>query len=190
MRDDPTVVSLVQRARAGDATAWDAIVDRYTPLVWAVCGRFRLSRTDAEDVGAAVWLRLVERLDGLREPAALPGWLLTTTRNECAALLRSRDRQVPVADDFPDEPGADAAEDWVLALERSSALRAGFAALSERCRRLLAMLFADPPAHYRVISTELGMKIGGIGPNRARCLDALRATPPVAALMPETSDAP
>ncbi|GAA4431208.1 RNA polymerase sigma factor [Actinokineospora soli] len=189
MRDDPTVVALVERARAGDSAAWDGIVDRYAPLVWAVCGRFRLSRADAEDVGAAVWLRLVERLDGLRDPAALPGWLLTTTRNECLLLLRSRERQVPVADDFPEEPGADA-EDWVLALERASALRAGFAALSERCRRLLGMLFADPPAHYRVISDELGMKVGAIGPTRARCLDRLRATPAVAGLMPETSDAP
>lgn len=189
MRDDPTVVDLVRRARAGEAAAWNAIVERYAPLVWAVCTRHRLAGTDADDVGAAVWLRLVERLDQLREPAALPGWLATTTRNECVALLRSRARQVPVADDFPEEPG-EPAEEWLLAAERASALRAGFAALTERCRRLLSLLFADPPKPYRAISDDLAIPVGAIGPNRARCLDRLRATPAVAALLPESADVP
>ncbi|MGW5054523.1 RNA polymerase sigma factor [Actinokineospora sp. NPDC004072] len=187
VRDDPAVVSLVLAARAGERAAWDAIVERYAPLVWAICARHRLARPDADDVAAAVWLRLVERLDALREPAALPGWLATTTRNECVHLLRGR--EVPVADEFPDEP-AEPVEDWLLARERAIALRAGFAALSERCRRLLALLFADPPAPYRAVSADLAMPVGAIGPTRARCLEQLRATPAVAGLLPEAPDDP
>jgi hypothetical protein len=40
-------------------------------------------RADADDVGGSVWLRLVEQLGALREPAALPGWIATTTDREC-----------------------------------------------------------------------------------------------------------
>jgi RNA polymerase sigma factor (sigma-70 family) len=183
MRDDPTVVSLVERALDGDQGAWNQLVERYATLVWSVCRRYGLAGSDAEDVGANVWLRLVERLGTIREPAALPGWLATTTRRECLQLLRANSKQIPVEDDrFPDE-GSAPSDEWLLAQERHIALRRGFAELSERCRKLLSMLFDDPPAAYGEIATTLGMTIGGIGPTRSRCLDKLRASPAVAAMM-------
>ena len=181
VRDDPVVVALVARARAGDRPAWDEIVERYAPLVWSVCGRHRLSAADADDVGAMVWLRLVERLDSLRDAAALPGWLATTTHHECVNLLRLRDRYTDYDDD-PADPGP-ASDEWLLTQERHAALRAAFAELSEHCRRLLTLLFSDPPTPYGTISSTLGLPIGGIGPNRQRCLEKLRRTGPMAALL-------
>lgn len=183
VRDDPSVVELVARARTGDQDAWDRIVERYAPLVWSVCRRFRLTGADAEDVGACVWLRLVEGLQTLREPAALPGWLATTTSRECMYLLRGRKRQVPVDDDerIVDETG-EAADEWLLVQERQIALRDALGTLPDRCRRLLAMLFADPPTPYAEISAALGIAVGSIGSIRARCLDRLRASPGLAAL--------
>jgi RNA polymerase sigma factor (sigma-70 family) len=174
MRDDPVVVDLVVRARRGDKAAWDAIVERYAPLVWAVCRRHRLSGADAEDVGASVWLRLVENLGGLREPAALPGWLATTARRECLQFLSMQNRQIPVEDlDVGPDTGP-ASDEWLLLEERRDALRQAFAGLQERCQRLLAMLFGEPPTPYAEISATLEMAIGAIGPNRKRCLDRLR----------------
>ncbi|HKN51767.1 MAG TPA: sigma-70 family RNA polymerase sigma factor [Amycolatopsis sp.] len=189
MRDDPTVVMLVKRARDGDKTAWDEIVERYSPLVFSLCARYRLTGADADDVGAGVWLRLVERLDTLREPAALPGWLSTTTRNECLRVLRAKLRQIPTEADLPSDDPAPAADEWLVAEERLLALRRGFATLTDQCRRLLGLLFADPPVTYTQISDRLGLAVGGIGPTRMRCLAALRKSPPVAAMMagdPET----
>ena len=89
MRDDPSVIALVARVRDGDQEAWDEIVERYSPLVWSICVRYRLSRQDIDDVGQSVWLLLVEQIGSLREPAALPGWLATTTRRECLRVLRA-----------------------------------------------------------------------------------------------------
>lgn len=67
--------TLVNRAAAGDREAWNQIVERYAPLVWAICRRYRLTDHDREDVGQRVWLLLVEQIGRLREPAALPaGW--------------------------------------------------------------------------------------------------------------------
>lgn len=181
MRDDPAVVALVRRAAGGDQTAWDAIVDRYAPLVWGICRRYRLSDVDADDVGANVWLRLVERLGTIKEPAALPGWLATTTRNECLQVLRAKKRHVPVENpDFRDEEGPPS-DEWLLRQERHIALRAALDTLSDRCRRLLTLLFGEPPTPYATISDTLGMPVGAIGPSRARCLDALRRSPALTA---------
>ena len=83
MRDDPSVIALVERAMNGDRNAWNDVVERYAPLVWSICTRYRLNDQDTEDVGQNVWLLLVEHLGKLREPAALPGWLATTTHREC-----------------------------------------------------------------------------------------------------------
>ena len=84
---DSLVSDLVAGARKGDKQAWDALVERYAPLVWPICRRHRLGRADADDVAQSVWLRLVDQLHKVREPAALPGWLATTTRRECVRLL-------------------------------------------------------------------------------------------------------
>jgi RNA polymerase sigma factor (sigma-70 family) len=187
VRDDPTVVALVTRAQAGDRGAWHQIVERYAPLVWSLCRRYQLSAADTDDVGAMVWLRLVERLDSLRDPAALPGWLATTARNECLTVLRVRGRQREF-DAERDDGALPASDEWLLTQERHVALRVAFAGLSEQCRRLLALLFGDPPAPYAAISDTLGLPVGGIGPNRQRCLDKLRRSEPMAALL-DTSPA-
>jgi hypothetical protein len=90
-RNDLVVTGLVTRASNGDKQAWDALVERYAPLIWSICRRHGLGRADrdAEDVAQNVWLQLVNRLGTLRDPAALPGWLITTTRRECGRVLRT-----------------------------------------------------------------------------------------------------
>ncbi|HWH01452.1 MAG TPA: sigma-70 family RNA polymerase sigma factor [Pilimelia sp.] len=185
MRDDPTVVALVRRARDGDRGAWDDIVARYAPLVWSVCRRFGLDRADVDDVGQSVWLRLVERLGDLRDPAALPGWIATTTRHECSRVLRAGRRHERLGAAVDSEATADDAppvdHDLLLA-ERDAALRAAFAQLPERCQALLRELMRDPPAPYAEISQRLRIPVGAIGPNRARCLERLRRCPALAAL--------
>jgi RNA polymerase sigma factor (sigma-70 family) len=188
MRDDPAVTSLVTRARNGDKHAWGELVERYAPLVWAVCRRNRLDRADADDVSQSVWLRLVEHLGGLREPAALPGWLATTTQRECTRVLRAArrletlgDSLDPVAAHTRQQPVA--VEEEVLMAERHDALRDAFTCLPPECRRLISMLVTDPPVPYAEISSRLGIPVGSIGPSRARCLDKLRRSPPLAALI-------
>lgn len=177
MRDDPVVLKLVARATGGDQGAWNEIVERYAPLVWSICGRYRLTSQDIEDVGQTVWLRLVEQIGNLREPAALPGWLATTTQRECLRVMRDgrkRDRFGSSADEL-EVPGQPAViEQELIAAERNAAVRVAFAGLPRRCRQLLSMLISDPPLSYLEISTVLGMPIGSIGPQRLRCLRRLR----------------
>ena len=95
MRDDPVVTDLVTRARNGEKQAWDALVERYAPLIWSICRRHRLGGADADDVGQSVWLQLVDQLDKFRDPAALPGWLATTTRRDAHGSCARRAGHTP-----------------------------------------------------------------------------------------------
>jgi RNA polymerase sigma factor (sigma-70 family) len=184
-RDDQSVIDLVTRARAGDQQAWGALVERYAPLVWAICRRFGLRGRDAEDVGQWVWLQLVEQLDNLRQPAALPGWLATTTRRECSRAVRAARRlglgQLPHPEYIPDDQN-ETAEHELRVAEQNAALRAAFLDLPPAGQRLLALLIEDPPLTYAQISATLGIPVGSIGPTRARCLAKLRHHPAIAAL--------
>jgi RNA polymerase sigma factor (sigma-70 family) len=184
--DAQVVAELVTRARDGDRQAWDTLVDRYAPLIWAICGRYRLDRADAEDVGQSVWLRLHEQLEKIRDRAALAGWLATTAQRECIRVLRTRPPQpagyVPDAGDVPDDQSG-TAEQELLAAERDAALREALARLPAYCQRLIALLCADPPVPYAEISARLGIAVGSIGPCRGRCLEKLRRDPAIAALI-------
>src|SRR5689334_15003185 len=90
------LADLVAGARRGERWAWDALVERYRPLVRAVASGYRLDRGDVEDVDQTVWLRLVENLDRIREPRALPRWLMTTAGNEALRLARAGQRTILV----------------------------------------------------------------------------------------------
>jgi RNA polymerase sigma factor (sigma-70 family) len=184
---DQSVVALVIRARGGDERAWAALVERYAPLIWSLCRRYRLDTTDTADVGQNVWLLLVNQLGRIRDPAALPGWLATTTRRECQRAVNKAQvphgaRHEPDAENIPDGQ-AETIEQGLLAAERHAALREAFTHLSPRDRQLIALLIEDPPVPYAQISTRLGIPVGSIGPNRRRCLDKLRHHPAIAALI-------
>jgi len=186
---DPALISMVERAKNGDKAAWDEIVERFSTLVWSVCHKYRLSESDAEDVGGVVWLRLIENLAGLREPAALPGWLATTTSRACIEVYRRNKRQVPrdtMDATVPD--GAPATEHRLLLEEQQDALRAAFAKLSQRCRQLLQMLFAEPPVAYAEVSSSMNIPVGAIGPTRRRCLAKLRSDPNLLPFQPSGDD--
>ena len=68
-------------------------------------------------------------------------------------------------------------EEEILRAERDASLRAAFAELSPRCQQLLGLLFSDPPSPYAEISARMGIPVGSIGPQRARCLDRMRRSP-------------
>jgi len=184
MDDESPIATLVIAAAGGDARAWQELVDRYSPLLVSVIRRFRLSAAETEDVAQTVWLRLVEHLDSLREPQALPSWIVTIGRRESLRHLSTERRTKPwdpLTRDWPAggadrgdqaEPDAD-----LVRAERHEALLAGLAELSSRQRELLLLFMEDPPVSYAEICRRTGIPIGSIGPTRARALERLRQTP-------------
>ena len=186
MDEDVPIALVVTAAAAGDQAAWNDLVERYSPLVVSVVRGFRLSPSEIEDVAQTVWLRLVEHVGQLREPRALPGWIVTTVRRESLRQLASRRRDVP-HDPLDDgwaggvEPGDP--DERLVRAERQQALLAGLAELPTRQRELLLLLMEDPPVTYAEVSRRSGIPVGAIGPTRARALERLRRTAPVRAAL-------
>jgi len=173
----PDVALLVRRAAEGDRWAWERLVDQYARLIWSITRDFKLVESDAADVFQATWLRLLEHIDRLEQPARVGSWLAATARNECLRSMAARKRIMLVHDDATlkdDVTGEPEVDERLLAEERAQAVRDALSCLPWRWRRLVELLMADPPASYAEISDQLGLPVGSIGPTRGRCLERLR----------------
>ncbi len=173
-----SVAMLVVRAADGDQRAWNAIVDRFTNLLWSIGRAYRLDTADISDVIQTTWLRLLENLDRIRDPERLAGWLATTTRRECLRLLRQSGREAVAREgdalaDLPDDV-AEPVDEPLLVKERDTELWQCFLRLSARCQQLLRVLMAVEHPNYAEIAAAFGIPIGSIGPTRMRCLQTLR----------------
>ncbi|ACV81586.1 RNA polymerase sigma factor [Nakamurella multipartita] len=192
MTETTDMGEVVRAAAQGSQQAWDVLVDRYMPLVISVARGFRLSSKDVEDISQTVWLRLVEHIDSLREPRALPGWIVTTARREAIRVQRSKLQTNPVdpgaggpLDRDADSVGMD---DRLLTAERHRALRGGLRELPVLHRQLIELMVIDPPLSYQEISARLAIPVGSIGPTRKRALAKLRATGPIQSLLGAESE--
>src|SRR5262249_61132499 len=88
--------ALVSPCLAGDESAWNELVDRFSRYVFAIATQaFRLGPDDAEDVFQDVFARIYDRLGTLRDPDALRPWIAQLTRRECIDKLRSGQREAP-----------------------------------------------------------------------------------------------
>lgn len=186
MRDGPPVTDLVRRAISGDSRAWDALVERYIPLVWSICRGHRLDHAAASTVSQTVWRQLAGQLGTLPTPAALAGWLATTTQRECdrirAAVHSQPGSGQPQAADEPGER-TQVVERELFIAERHAALREAFAHLPPHCQQLIAMLIQDPPVPDAEISAKLGIPARSIARNCHNCLEKLRGHPAIATLI-------
>lgn len=177
--------ALVARCRAGDATAWAALVERYQRLVYAIVRRAGLDEHTAADVFQTVFSRLLQHLPRIAEPDHLQAWIVTTAKRETLLLLRNGKRTVSMA---RDDDGDGEASDWDLAddtpiaeqaiehLQQLNQLRGALDRLDARCRDLLLLLFRDEDEalSYEEVARRMGSTVGSVGPTRSRCLDKLR----------------
>lgn len=173
------LASLVRAAADGDARAWDQLVDRFAGLVWSICRAHQLSRDDAADAVQVTWLRLLENLGKIRDPERLGGWLATTCRRECQALVRRSRLAVNVKEEHMDRllGGGPPADEPLLTAAQHAALWEAFHLLSEWCQRILRELVIDVDdgrPSYRLAAARLQAPVGSLGPTRARCLSQLR----------------
>jgi RNA polymerase sigma factor (sigma-70 family) len=178
-RHPAEVADLVRRAAEGDHVAWDALVTRYSSLVWAVALQHGIGASDAADVAQSTWLRLLEHVDEIRQPERIGAWLATTARRESLRVLALRRRIVLEGDhdafDGPDRTLA-ATDERLLAEERGQHVRQALGTLPPAWQSLVKLLMSDPPMSYQEIGDELGLPVGSIGPTRGRCMSRMRTT--------------
>jgi len=173
--------TLVHAAAAGDDRAWTLLVEHFSVTIRLVARRHRLCEADQDEVVQRTWIRLVERITTVREPAALVGWLVTTARRESLGLLAGAAREVLGPEPFePRDQARHAAEELheaIAAEERRAALYKAIDGLPPHQRALMRLLVARPALSYEQVGAALGMPIGSIGPTRGRSLSTLRRDP-------------
>lgn len=173
-----TDVRLVRGCLKGDDQAWSALVDKYKNLIYSIPIKYGLAPDAASDIFQSVCLEAMSQLSNLREPRALPKWLMQVTAHKCYHWMRLQARSEPLDEnEEPVKPGATppGAEDLLREAEQDQLLRDAITALPPRCAELVRMLFFEqPPLPYAEIARRLGIATGSIGFIRGRCLKRLR----------------
>jgi RNA polymerase sigma factor (sigma-70 family) len=160
---------LVHRCRAGEAEAWNELVERFSRYVYAIAvSGFRFREHDAEDVFQEVFVRVYDRLGSLRDDAAFRPWIAQLTRRVCLDRLAAGSREEPAGEVVAVDVDATIAE-----LDEAFAVREALAGLSEECREVLDRFFCRDES-YRAIEEALGIPSGTIASRISRCLAKLR----------------
>ncbi|WP_336213557.1 RNA polymerase sigma factor [Nonomuraea sp. LPB2021202275-12-8] len=167
MQDTRDPAELLSAAADGDQRAWDELESRFGPRMWAVARACGLSEADAADAVQGSWLRLLEHLHSIRDPAGVGAWLATTARREALLLLRKASHGPGF--DLPHVPDPASA---VLEADGNRLLWKTVSTLQEPCRTLLHLVATDLGS--RQVAMRLGVPVGSVGPTRARCLEKLR----------------
>jgi len=163
---------VVLAARAG-LSGWDALVERYSRLVWSVPRSFRLSHADAADVYQCTWLCLAEHLTRIRQPESLGTWLVRTATRQSIAVLRTRGREVSI-DRWEPVSVLPQPDEIVVTNDRQRRLWTALMTLNERCQRLLWIAAHSPELSCAQVADALGMNVSSVSRTRTRCLTALR----------------
>ena len=168
---------LVKDCLAGSEEAWSLLIEKYKALIYSIPVKYRLPPHEAADVFQATCVELLRRLPDLREPRALPKWLMQVAHHQCYRWKQQQQRVVSRDGDanLPEPETPAIAEALVQQTQEEQMLREAMGALSPQCRRLVDLLFFETPARpYAEVAAELGLAVGSIGFTRQKCMDRLR----------------
>ena len=93
-------VEVVRRAQAGDRAAFAELYEAYADAVYAFCYQLTRSAADAADSVQETFVKAVERVHTLRDPAMFRGWLYAIARNAALDVLRGRGRVGQMPEDL------------------------------------------------------------------------------------------
>jgi len=82
--------ALVPRAKAGDLSAFEELVQRHERAVYSLARRMLQNEQDAEDVTQQAFLSALEHIQGFREEASFSTWLLRIATHAALKVIRKR----------------------------------------------------------------------------------------------------
>lgn len=158
--------SQVDRARAGDRAAFEALYREFAPVVHGVL-LARVQRSDADDLVQDVFLAAWSRLESLRDGDAFGGWVCAIARHKAATYRRGPVRPAGLPDALAASPTAagqmDEAE-RVMVVIRS---------LPEAYRETLVLRLVAGMTGPE-IAARTGMTPGSVRVNLCRGMEMLR----------------
>jgi RNA polymerase sigma factor (sigma-70 family) len=169
--------TLVKQCLAGREEAWSQLIDKYKSLIYSIPVKYGLPAHEAADVFQSTCFELLTHLPGIRDPGALPKWLIQVAHHKCYHWKRQQQRLVSrdAEQELPEPQVPPVAEEFVKRAEEEQMLREAMASLAPRCRKLVEMLFFESPARpYTEVANELNLAVGSIGLTRQKCIEGLR----------------
>ncbi len=178
----------LERARAGDEAALEALVRRHEADTYRLCRRMLGDPEEAMDATQDTFLRVVRALPSFRGEASFRTWVLGIAINVCRSRLTSRawrNRQRQVSLEAAEEEGSEQVvpepsdprpdpERRALAAALRRALGTALARLTEEHREVL-LLHEMTQLDYEEMARVLGVRVGTVKSRMARARAALRA---------------
>src|SRR5215204_5247057 len=143
---DPDLVAMV---RAGDGSAFAAIMTRYNQRLYRVARGVVRDEAEAEDVVQEAYVRAFAGLPGFRGEAGLSTWLTRIVLNE--ALGRMRRRRPTEQLDVVDQEAQTGDSRVIMFPGVDSAPNPEIAAARAQVRRLLEHAIDDLPEAFRLV---------------------------------------
>ncbi|MGV9308348.1 MULTISPECIES: RNA polymerase sigma factor [unclassified Nonomuraea] len=165
---------LLRAAADGDPSAWTGLEERFGQRMWSVARACGLNEADTADAVQGAWLRLLEHLHSIRDPASVGAWLATAARREALQIIRrgtGRHPHLCLPEGGPFDPDPASA---ILEADEGRLLWQAVSDLDEPCRTLLRLMATVPDAGTHQMAVRLGVPVGSVGPTRLRCLHKLR----------------
>src|SRR5260370_22384926 len=135
---------LVKACLSGDEEAWSLLIDKYKALIYSIPVKYGLSGQEAADVFQATCTELLLRLPDLREPRALPKWLMQVAHHESYRWKRQSQRTVSRDDaetELPDPATPAIADSLVQQTQEQQLVREAMSVLNPPSHRLLTLPF-------------------------------------------------
>lgn len=164
----------------GDRGAWSELVRELAPTVQAALRRFDVDAELRDDAAGETWRLLFERLDTVRDPERLHGWISVVASNQVISLLRRADRrsEVVVSDDVLEARGPVRNCDHLVEGEVRELLDRAVSRLSAREQTVIrCRALTDAPESLESIQLHHGIPAGSVGPTLGRGLQKLRRNP-------------
>jgi RNA polymerase sigma-70 factor (ECF subfamily) len=145
---EPDDQQLIAAVRRGDTSAFEPIVRKYQPRIFATARRYARRESEVEDIVQEVFLKAFQKLDSFRGDAPFEHWLMRLAVRTCYDFLRQhqRNRETAVADLTDDE------EAW---MERFATEPAGAETDADAARALVQRLLERLSPASRLVITLL-----------------------------------
>ena len=157
------ITNLVEKAQAGDRTAYGELIERFQPTVYAVALARLRNPTEAQELAQEVFLHGMKKLSQLRDPQCFAGWLRQiTVRMAINRLTRGGPlhRVEPEVLENAEAAGAGPLDEMVRAEQRAE-LWKGLQRLKSVDRATLEAFYLHGRS-LKQISRELEVPIGTI----------------------------
>ena len=128
LEGDPEIsdAHLVAQAKAGELSAFEALVGRHERAVYSLARRMLTNEQDAEDVTQQAFLSALEHLPGFRGEASFKTWLLRVATHAALKVIRKRngldtfslEEATEASDHFDSVPHPEFIADWRESPER------------------------------------------------------------------------